>query len=127
MPSDEPNHSSFRVSNVESLLQWPCSPLHTIIVFVPVNEKRTTVTENKTLHGVYGYLKQMEGLYKEAIESYEKSFDNAFYWTRLAESYEGLGDNEKAKEYYQKVSTHYLNTIQTALNRNKALTKLKEL
>ncbi len=90
-------------------------------------EKRTTVTENKSIPGIHGWLKQMEGQYKEAIESYEKSYDGLFYWTRLAESYEGLGDNEKAKEYYQKVSEHYLNTIQTALYRNKALTKLKEL
>jgi tetratricopeptide (TPR) repeat protein len=96
-------------------------------IYKKLEAERTRITENKSIPGLYGWLKQMEGQYEEAIENYQKSYDDVFYWTRLAESYEGLGDNEKAKEYYQKVSEHYLNTIQTALYRNKALTKLKEL
>ena len=38
----------------------------------------------------------LEGKFQEAIEGYEKASDDAFNWMRIAESYEGLGDIEKA-------------------------------
>ncbi len=72
-------------------------------IYKKMEEERTQISENKSVYGTYGWLKELEGNYQEAIESYQKASDNVVYWMRLAESYEALGDIPKAKEYYSKV------------------------
>ncbi|MEJ2051145.1 MAG: hypothetical protein P8Y60_15135, partial [Calditrichota bacterium] len=58
----------------------------------------------------------------------QSNLQNPYNMYRLAQAYQGNGDIDEAKTYYQKAAHDYtLNSLQYAFVRNKAEQKLKSL
>lgn len=75
---------------------------------------------------MYGFLRLRQQRYEEAIEFLLKGGNYYNTWYYLGEAYEGKGDMEKAKEYYKKVATANLCSLNLASVRSLAIEKLKK-
>jgi tetratricopeptide (TPR) repeat protein len=80
-------------------------------------------------HQMWGMIALKEKNYKTAIdELLQSNLQNPYNMYRLAQAYQGNGDIDEAKTYYQKAAHDYtLNSLQYAFVRNKAEQKLKSL
>ena len=90
-------------------------------------EERNMQSEIKNANFYYALIAIHQGDYETALSYLEKSGDNYQEWYYLGEAYEGLGDIDKAKEYYEKIATSYLLNISLAFVRDKAIKKLEEI
>jgi tetratricopeptide (TPR) repeat protein len=80
-------------------------------------------------HQLMGMIALEEGDYQTAIQELLQGEQRSTYnMFRLGLAYEGLGDRDKAREYFDKASHFYVvNTFSNALVRTRALEKLQSL
>jgi len=92
-------------------------------------EKSLTETEKDTykqdLFELKGLIDYHKGNYKEAIDNFDKGTAMALYYAGL--SYEKLGNIEKAKEIYQKISDNNLTSFDLAATKPFARKRLAQL
>lgn len=75
---------------------------------------------------MFGFLRLRQQKYEEATEYLLKGGNYYNTWYYLGEAYEGKGDMEKAKEYYKKVASSNLCSLNLASVRSLAIEKLKK-
>jgi len=87
-------------------------------------KERNMPGAKKQLSFLLGLFDFYKGNYKNAIVKMENGIGSPYEWYFLGLAYEKLNDQSKAQEYFKQVAGWYLNSLELALVRNKALKKI---
>ncbi len=89
-------------------------------------ESRKDPVEQQTLNSTLGVLQLKQGDYQKALTYLsESNTDQPINWYYMATAYQKTGNNSKAIEFYNKITTSNDNSLDLALVRNRAMTALK--
>ena len=89
-------------------------------------EQRKMPSEMESLNLLFGFSRLRQQRYDQAIEFLLKGGNYYNTWYYLGAAYEGKGEKEKAKEYFSKVASSNLLTLNLASVRSLAIEKLKK-
>ncbi len=77
-------------------------------------------------YGACGIMEIKKGNYRQARKNLSKGYEGPFTWYYRGLAWEKSGNNKKAREWYEKVTKDYNNSMELGVFRNKAMAGLRK-